>query len=127
LIDENRLAIWKQHLGDHGHLDISETSPHPEEYLELLRLARLGLSLDKALDIWPVTIVNDRYGGAYSGAEWLAFHRGADAVPDAIGGGDCDEQDFWGDDPAITAKEHRIGRGRTPHEAMLDLKAMGVG
>lgn len=75
---------------------------------------------------YPVTIVMDRYNGAYSGAKWLAFERDPGGIPDAIGGGDTSEMDFW--DPTYAGKERidtdetkLIGRGDTPDLALADL------
>lgn len=68
--------------------------------------------------IYPVTIVRDRYGGTYSGAEWLALQADNTQVPDEIGSDDGDEMIFW--------REHKdeelpIGKGKTPNEALEDL------
>jgi len=69
--------------------------------------------------IFPVTIVMDRYGGGYSGGEWLAIQCNCDDVPDEIGGGDPDEESFWRehDDTKLP-----IGKGETPDKAYEDLK-----
>lgn len=69
-------------------------------------------------NIFPVTIVADRYGGCYSGGKWLALQVNNDDVPDEIGASDPDEEMFW--------REHDdnkfpIGKGNTPNEALADL------
>ena len=63
-------------------------------------------------DLWPITIVSDRYGGG-----WLAFPIEQDFIPEQINGGDCDHFDF--------VEEHQkfIGRGQTPTGAAKDLVA----
>jgi hypothetical protein len=66
----------------------------------------------------PVTIVSDRYRGAYSGAKFLAFNTYYCNVPDAIGSGDSDEMIFW------EGEEHKkwdIGMGETPEAAYFSL------
>ncbi len=69
--------------------------------------------------VYPVTIVEDRYGGSYSGSKWLAFQLDSDQIPEEIGGGDPEESIFW--------MEHSdeilpIGKGENPNEALEDLK-----
>lgn len=70
-------------------------------------------------DIFPVTIVMDRYSGTYSGAKWLAIQCNSDDVPDEIGGSDPDEESFWREHDDLKLP---IGRGKTPNEAYDDLK-----
>jgi len=70
------------------------------------------------LDIYPCTIINDRYGGIYSDAQWLAFYCDHDQVPEAVNGGDVEEMEFWWSDEP---KKWLIGKGKTPHDALKDL------
>lgn len=79
--------------------------------------------------IFPLTIIMDRYGGSYSGGKWLATSMGATETDDAIGCGDVEENEFWGnwnsdsqdyDHPHPNAKWY--GRGETPQAAVADLK-----
>lgn len=70
-------------------------------------------------NIYPVTVVMDRYCGTYSNAKWLAFNLDPCQVPDEIGGDDPTETIFW--------REHNdaklpIGKGNTPDAAIVDLK-----
>ena len=74
--------------------------------------------LDKG-NIYPVTIVMDRYTGTYSGGLWLALQCNADEIPDEIGGDDGDENNFW---RAHDDMKLPIGKGNTPNEALDDLK-----
>jgi hypothetical protein len=69
-------------------------------------------------DIYPATIVMDRYSGTYSGAKWLAFNIDPCDIPDEIGGSDPDEMIFWRehDDTKLP-----IGKGETPDLAINDL------
>ena len=69
--------------------------------------------------IYPSTIVQGRYGGTYSGDPWLAFNRTPDQIPDAIGGSDTEEAEFWED---IRYGYEWMGKGNTPNEAVLDLR-----
>lgn len=64
---------------------------------------------------YPTTIINDRYHGCYSGAEWLAFPLERDEVPEEVGGEDMEEMCFWDDYKGI------VGKGATPEQALVDL------
>ncbi len=70
--------------------------------------------------MYPVTIIMDRYHGAYSGGAWLAFDLDSDSLPSYGSGGDTDEMNFWCD--ANKAEHYLIGRGETPNEALEDLE-----
>lgn len=67
---------------------------------------------------YPLCVVEDRYGGAYSGAYFLAFNIspfGVDRLP--IDAGDSDCLYFWENE----ADEYIIGKGKTPEEAVWNL------
>jgi hypothetical protein len=73
-------------------------------------------------DFWnkyhcPLTIVADRYTGAYSGGKFVAYPVEFDEIPPDVDGDDVDCATFWGE-------EHPwpVGRGETPEEAFQDLK-----
>ena len=69
-------------------------------------------------DIFPVTIINDRYGGCYSKGAFLAFNLEPWDVPKGVSwGGDVDCAEFWADE----APKYVIGKGNTPNEAYRDL------
>lgn len=70
-------------------------------------------------DIYPLTIVSDRYNGTYSDAKYLAFNLDAGMMPWQIGSGDPDEMDFW--ELSELYKDYDIGKGNTPQEAFDDL------
>lgn len=64
---------------------------------------------------YPVTILNDRYHGCYSGAEWLAFPLDREDVPEDVCGEDEEEMWFWDNFEEI------VGKGNTPDSAYKDL------
>lgn len=66
---------------------------------------------------YPTTIVNDRYSGTYSGAEWLAFPLDYWNVPEEVDGGDSECMMFWEDYDGV------VGKGNTPELAMANLVA----
>ena len=62
-----------------------------------------------------ITIVEDRYGGAYSDAVYVAWPLPAASVPAASQDGDIDAGVFW-------SEEHLCGKGDTPEAAKADLE-----
>lgn len=63
-------------------------------------------------------ITEDRYSGAYSGAQWLAFNmRESESKELDYDAGDQACQKFW----ATEANKYQIGRGNTPQAAFDDL------
>ena len=67
-------------------------------------------------EIYPLTIISDRYGGSYSGGDFTAWNMDYYEIPT-----DPDEDDvtcmlFW------TKTDIIVGRGDTPQEAVDDLK-----
>ena len=85
-----------------------------ETYVTLLPVADAMPIND--IETYPVTIIEDRYTGAYSGGEWTAWPCDADEIPD----------DVWADDVSCYMKwdeliDKPIGRGATPNLALRDL------
>jgi hypothetical protein len=92
------------------------------------------ISWDKRFEIWayPIAVIEDRYGGTYSGGQWIAI---AGITNPALGaaslkflaekseaianpwGGDIEAGEFWSDPPKW------IAAGDTPDAAIAALKA----
>lgn len=68
-------------------------------------------------DIYPCTIIRDRYGGVYSGGEWLAWPLPEDEVPEGPSDSDVACANFWG------LSMEAVGRGINPSDAYQDLLA----
>ena len=66
---------------------------------------------------YPLTIVNDRYGGVYSGGEYTAWPLLFYEVPKDIEGDDIACSSFWWGDTDTSL----VGRGDTPRKALNDL------
>lgn len=66
-------------------------------------------------DIYPLTIIADRYTGAYSGGEYLAFNLDFYEIPEDVNGDDCACNDFWG------KNKIPVGKGYTIEEALANL------
>ena len=65
---------------------------------------------------YPLTVVSDRYGGAYSGSDYTAWPLLFYKVPREIEGDDVTCSCFWHD-----ADKDIIGFGSTPRKAINDL------
>lgn len=66
------------------------------------------------------TVVEDRYGGAYSGSRYVAWPLPEAAIPPDSQGGDIAAGLFW-------AEPHLCGRGDTPEAALADLERRLIG
>jgi hypothetical protein len=67
------------------------------------------------VDIYPVTIIKDRYNGCYSGSTWLAWNKYETHIPEGASDNDTSCRDFWDQFKGI------VGFGSTPKEAYDDL------
>lgn len=75
--------------------------------------------LNDELLVTPLCIVEDRYGGCYSGARYLALNMSPFSVGELdIDAGDLSCEEFWEQE----AEDYIIGKGITPLEALIDLK-----
>ena len=75
------------------------------------------MSKQFGIDIYPLTIIADRYTGSYSGGAFTAWNCEYYEIPldAASSDGLCGE--FW----ETAHDKYLIGTGDTPREAMLDL------
>lgn len=64
---------------------------------------------------YPLTIIMDRYGGAYSGAEFTAWNLYEYEIPSDANADDCTCAEFWFKSDII------VGKGNTPDLAAADL------
>ena len=66
-------------------------------------------------NIYPLTIIRDRYSGSYSGGTYVAFNLEAHKVPAEVFGDDC---------TALRFRKHFkevLGREERPDSAVKDL------
>lgn len=68
-------------------------------------------------NIYPLTIIKDRYSGVYSGGEYTAWNLAHDEIPTAIDEDDVTCRNFWKSNHIIP-----IGVGMTIEEAVESLK-----
>ena len=66
-------------------------------------------------DIYPLTILRDRYSGSYSGGEYTAWNLYPEDIPDGPFSGDGDCFDFWLENTIP------VGVGETPNDAIRSL------
>lgn len=69
--------------------------------------------------IYPLTIVEDRYGGAYSGGKYTAWNVGFDEIPPDIDSDDVWCHNFWNEQE--NNPTYFVGKGDTVSEALADL------
>ena len=77
-------------------------------------------------DIYPLTIVGDRYNGVYSGAKYTAWNQFFYRVPQEIEGSDPECTIFWrefiqGMPNGFMLEPVFVGFGNTTDEAINDL------
>lgn len=65
---------------------------------------------------WPVTIINDRYRGCYSGAEWTAFPLEPFEIPEEVIGEDIECSEFW------EQNKEPVGKGLYADDALDELE-----
>lgn len=85
-------------------------------------------------DLYPITILQDRYGGTYAGGEWIAVAESFDVPGDSAGhldlvragafGSDREAADFWD----RYEEAPWVATGPTPNRALAALldKQRGV-
>lgn len=66
-------------------------------------------------EVFPLTIVFDRYGGIYSNGKYTSWNLYPHQVPKEINSNDITCMCFWDDNKII------VGIGNTPNEANNDL------
>ena len=69
-------------------------------------------------DIYPLTIIRDRYNGAYSKGKYLAFNLDYYDIPREIDGDDVECFDFW---CFFEPNKYIIGKGNTIKKALENL------
>ena len=82
------------------------------------KIAEYEEELYSADCIYPLTIVQDRYGGAYSGGKYTAWHLDFEEIPEEINSEDTICHDFWVENEII------VGKGNTPLEAVEKLREL---
>ena len=68
-------------------------------------------------EIYPLTIISDRYTGAYSGGEYLAFNLDFDKIPQGVLGDDLSAMEFWD----YYSKDYIVGKGSCIDQALDNL------
>lgn len=66
-------------------------------------------------EIYPLTIIVDRYGGTYSGGKFTAWHCDHWGIDEGVDSDDVSCATYWIDTKDI------VGRGETVIDAVIDL------
>ena len=78
------------------------------------------MELSKAVEkISPLTIVDDRYNGTYSGGKYTAWNMSCWQIPSAVWGDDVECRNFWWFNADF--EQFPVGKGDTPNEAAQNL------
>ena len=70
-------------------------------------------------NIYPMTIIKDRYSGMYSHGKYTAWNVEFDEMPKEIIGGDEVCENFWWENDVY--EKYIVGLGDTPKDAEKDL------
>lgn len=97
--------------------DRDTITPHAEDCSYIFRRMLPRIILNEFEPIYPLTIICDRYGGAYSGGSYTAFNLDFYEIPEEANGSDVECMAFWDE-----ANKDNIGFGATPQEAYEDLE-----
>ena len=103
-------------------LECSYVDSFEDEENEALEMAikELGKAIPIEKDIYPLTIIQDRYNGTYSGGRYLAFNLDFDDVPLEVIGDDVETANFF------YKTKIKYGKGATIMDAVNDLIEKGV-
>lgn len=66
--------------------------------------------------IYPITLIQDRYNGTYSGAKWLAFNEDTNEIDPSVSGDDESCMKFWETYSGV------VGKGDDPDSAIKSLE-----
>jgi len=66
--------------------------------------------------LYPIKVVQSRYGGVYEGGAWVSFPNCDHEPPEAAFGDDDECADYW-----ASRRSRFVGRGSTPDEAYGDM------
>ena len=80
-------------------------------------------------DIYPLTIIKDRYDGTFSGGKYLAINNFHNEIDGSIGGCDSEEMIFWdnfkqGIPNGFLGEKVFIGKGNCVNSALLNLEIL---
>ena len=73
-------------------------------------------TMQDEFNIYPLTVIKDRYSGTYSGGIYLAFNLESSEIPPEIHASDLDCKTFWDNTNLV------VGKGSTYFSAIMDLK-----
>lgn len=106
--DKDRLREW---LGGDWYKSVIDTTNKVADIINSNNIT------DKEIpDIYPLTVVSDRYNGTYSGGKYTAWALYPEGIPEAVF---SDDNTCWN---YFRTTRDIYGRGDTPNEAIIDLE-----
>ena len=106
--DKDRLREW---LGGDWYKSVIDTTNKVADIINSNNIT------DKEIpDIYPLTVVSDRYNGTYSGGKYTAWALYPEDIPGAVF---SDDNTCWN---YFRTTRDIYGRGDTPNEAIIDLE-----
>ena len=72
-------------------------------------------------DVYPLTVIADRYHGTYSGGKFTAWNCDSHNIPYGPESDDVSCSMFWSSE-RLGSSVRFVGRGNTPREAINDLQ-----
>lgn len=111
--DEDRLREW---TGGDWYKSMVDTTNKVADIINSNNTTDKDIPDKELPDIYPLTIVNDRYSGTYSGGEYTAWARYPKDIPEAVF---SDDNTCWN---YFRTTRDIYGRGVTPNEAIIDLE-----
>lgn len=110
-------------------VEVSVTTGIAKDAVKKWAIKNLIEPVLRSEDIYPLTIVRDRYNGCYTGGRYLAFNLDPWQIPRSVDGDDGDCQDFalkWSESEPVRCGEFGYGmvygRGEQVGWALTDLK-----
>lgn len=79
------------------------------------------MKLPSFYDIYPLTIISDRYGGTYSGGNFTAWNLFPEDIPPEIFDSDVPCGTFWFEALIFHWLDGLVGIGDTIEEAVINL------
>lgn len=111
----NKLKNWLHNDLYEATNKMSFTEESLKIYFDIMKDVEKSFKKEKEDEIYPLTIIEDRYSGTYSGGGYLAFNLEETEIPEAVSGSDLECAFFWQKTKII------VGKGMSPEEAKENL------
>lgn len=96
---------------------MNKTAKHSFQILISVLIVKIKIIMIEEKEIYPLTVFLDRYGGCYSGGNFIAMNLEPYEVNPNAQGGDVECYEFWN-----SVDKSKIGFGGTAEEAIENLR-----